>query len=143
MDKTYTINDLALMSGFTTRTLRNYLAQGILKGTKENGTWQFSEKEVYDFFAEPYVIEGLKIKHSSIVFDFLAEGKKKDSRTCVILDIPANMEKNSEISAFFCDQMTKVKDTLFNLAWNDGQTRVILSGAQDQVAQIMKAYYSL
>ena len=37
MERMYTLNDLALMTGFTTRTLRNYLTQGLLKGKKENG----------------------------------------------------------------------------------------------------------
>ena len=33
----YNLNDLAMMTGFTTRTLRNYLNQGLLEGEKENG----------------------------------------------------------------------------------------------------------
>ena len=32
MEGTYNINDLALMTGFTTRTLRTYLKEGLLKG---------------------------------------------------------------------------------------------------------------
>ena len=32
MDGTYNLNELSLMSGFTTRTLRTYLNQGLLKG---------------------------------------------------------------------------------------------------------------
>ncbi|MBR5048719.1 MAG: hypothetical protein IKX74_03650 [Erysipelotrichaceae bacterium] len=141
MDKYYTLNDLALMSGFTTRTLRTYLTTNILHGQKENGAWKFSEKDVYDFFADPYVKEGLKIKNSAVVFDFLADNAKRTKRSCVILDIPASMEENRELSDFFCRQMEKVCDTQFKLDWDNGHCRVILSGAEEQIAQIMQEYY--
>ena len=35
MEETYSLNDLAMMTGFTTRTLRNYLTQGLLNGEKK------------------------------------------------------------------------------------------------------------
>ena len=37
MDQNYNLNDVAMMTGFSTRTLRSYLSQGLLKGTKSNG----------------------------------------------------------------------------------------------------------
>ena len=36
MERKYTLNDLALMTGLTTRTLRNYLVQGFLHGEKRD-----------------------------------------------------------------------------------------------------------
>ncbi|MCR5067167.1 MAG: hypothetical protein K6A14_03770 [Erysipelotrichaceae bacterium] len=141
MEKYYTINDLAMMSGFTTRTLRTYLTADILHGQKENGAWKFSEKDVYEFFADPYVKEGLRIKNSAVVFDFLADRSKKTKRSCVVLDIPASMEEGRRLSDFFCGQMEKVCDTQFKLDWDDGCCRIILSGAEDQIAVIMKEYY--
>ena len=81
MDRTYNLNELAMMTGFTTRTLRNYINQGLLKGNKPEGVWQFSAEDLDEFFNEPFVKEGLRIKRSSAVFDFMAERKKKDSRT--------------------------------------------------------------
>lgn len=141
MDRRYTLNDLAMMTGFTTRTLRNYLTQGLLKGEKTNGVWQFSAEEVDRFFSEPFVKEGLRIKRNSVVFDFLADRKKRAGRTCAIMDIPASLEKGNAISAFFCDRMSEASDSVFTYEWDKGQSRVILSGAADQVANILKAYY--
>ena len=69
----YNLNDLSLMTGLSTRTLRNYLNQGLLMGEKENGVWQFSAEELDRFFAEPFVKESLRIKRSGQVFDFMAE----------------------------------------------------------------------
>jgi len=53
MDKYYTLNDLALMTGLTTRTLRNYLKMGILKGERIDGIWNFTEEEIAEFFDNP------------------------------------------------------------------------------------------
>ena len=141
MNGKYNLNDLALMTGFTTRTLRNYLNQGLLHGEKENGMWQFPAEEIDRFFREPFVKEGLRIKRSGIVFDFMADRRKKEERFCMILDIPASVKKGNEISEFFCDRMKEVSDARFNFGWDGGICRVILSGAADSVAQIMKAYF--
>ncbi|MBE6016777.1 MAG: MerR family transcriptional regulator [Lachnospiraceae bacterium] len=142
MDRKYNLNELALMTGFTTRTLRNYLTQGLLNGEKENGAWMFTAKELDRFFSEPFVKEGLRIKRNSVVFDFLAERTKTAGRTCVILDIPGSVEKENDISAFFCGQMRNASDTVFTFESDKGVSRVILSGAADQVEKILKAYYS-
>ena len=142
MDGKYNLNDLALMTGFTTRTLRNYLNQGLLKGEKTNGVWQFSAEELDRFFKEPFVKEGLRIKRTGIVFDFMADRLKKGPRSCVILDIPVSVKKGNEISAFFCSRMNETTDANFAYGWDNGFCRVILSGAADSVAEIMKAYYA-
>ena len=142
MDGKYCLNDLALMTGFTTRTLRNYMAQGLLNGEKTNGMWQFTTEEIERFCQEPFVKEGLRIKRNSVVFDFMAGIHKSEERSCVILDIPASMERFNKISAFFCDKMNDVEDILFNSGWDKGICRVILSGNADSVAYIIRSYYS-
>ena len=141
MNGIYNLNELAMMTGFTTRTLRNYLTQGLLKGAKNNGAWQFTAEDVEDFFNQPFVKESLRIKRNSIVYDFLADYRKKTARTCAVLDIPASMIKGNKISAFFCEQMKNASDTVFTYDWSKGCCRVILSGAEDQIAAILKAYY--
>ena len=141
MDRIYDLNQVAMMTGFTTRTLRNYLNQGLLKGNKENGAWQFSAEELEKFFNEPFVKEGLRIKRSSAVFDFLADRNRKDGRTCIILDIPCGMIEGQQLSDFFCQQMEEVKDVNFNFDWDNNKSRIIITGASDQVEKIMKAYY--
>ena len=141
MNGIYNLNELAMMTGFTTRTLRNYLTQGLLKGAKNNGTWQFTAEEVEDFFNEPFVRESLRIKRNSIVYDFLADHSKKTARTCTILDIPASLAKGNSISAFFCEQMKTASDTVFTYDWHKSSCRVILSGTEDQIARILKAYF--
>ncbi len=143
MDGKYNLNDLALMTGFTTRTLRNYLNQGLLNGEKTDGMWQFSAEDVDRFFSEPFVKEGLRIKRSSLVFDFMSDRNKKQARSCVILDVPASRKKGDEISSFFCDRMSEASDVRFTYGWDNGLCRVILAGAAGSVEAIVKAYYDM
>ena len=141
MERNYNLNDLAMMTGFSTRTLRNYLNQGLLKGKKCDGIWQFAAEDVEAFFAEPFVKEGVRIKRNGVVYDFLADRKKNSERICVILDLPASVSRGNEVSAFFCGQMQEAADVVFCYDWNHGNARVILSGAADQIAGIMTAYH--
>ena len=71
----------------------------------------------------------------------MADGRKKEERFCMILDVPASVKKGNEISGFFCDRIKEVSDVRFNYGWDGGVCRVILSGAADSVAHIMKAYF--
>ena len=142
MEGKYSLNDLAMMTGFTTRTLRNYLNQGLLNGEKTNGMWEFTAEKLDRFFREPFVKEGLRIKRSGTVFDFMADRSKKEERSCAILDVPASVKKGNDISAFFCEQMKSAEDVLFQYDWDNGVCRVILAGAAASVESIMKAYYA-
>ncbi len=140
MDRIFHLNDIAMMTGFTTRTLRTYLNQGLLRGTKTGGVWEFTAEDLDRFFREPFIKEGLRIKRSSVVFDFMSDRSKKTRRACVILDLPASAQDGSVLSAFFCGRMQEASDVVFNFDWHNGMCRVILSGAEDQVAKIMRAY---
>ena len=46
MDKLYTVEDIAAMTMLTSRTIRTYIKEGILKGRKIGGQWRFTEEDV-------------------------------------------------------------------------------------------------
>ena len=86
MDKYYTLNQVAMMTGLTTRTLRNYIKMDILKGEKIDGIWNFSEEEFAEFIQNPYVKPSIQAKNKAIVFDFLAQNEKRTNEICTIID---------------------------------------------------------
>ena len=47
----YVINHLVMFTGLTDRTIRNYIAAGILRGEKINGLWHFTPEQVDEFIA--------------------------------------------------------------------------------------------
>ena len=138
-ERTYDLNELAQMTGFTTRTLRTYLKQGLLHGEKVGGVWRFTPEELDRFFNEPFVKGGLRIKRFGIVYDYLAQKSPDEARMCAIIDRPATRKEGDALSAFLCKQMEEASDAVFAYDWNDGHCRVILSGDEGQVARILQA----
>lgn len=144
MEKYYSINELALITGLTTRTLRNYLQMNILTGHKENGAWQFSEEDISEFLGNPNVKPSIQAKHNAIVFDFLADRKKKENEICMVLDMKASAADAGKKSSYFCDAVNAVcgsKNIRLAFEKHGEYVRVILSGDEDAVKQIMKDYY--
>ena len=144
MNEFYTINDIATMTGLTTRTLRNYMKLGLLEGEKVDGTWQFSIEAVSDFMADKNVQPSIQAKKNGVVFDFLADRYKKGNEICTILDFPVSQEEAMEISNFFCKETCRdnVGNMKFSFDYNNGIARVILKGTEDFVSEVMKKYYS-
>lgn len=140
----YTMNEVAMMTGFTTRTLRNYISAGILDGEKMEGVWKFSVDDFINFISNPNVTSGIKSKINAQTFDFLADEKKKENYICTILDFYVDDEESAEISDFFSNQMNcSPKDgTRFSLYKNGRNMRVTLTGPEDIISDIMHNYYS-
>ena len=49
MEKYYTVNEVAEHLNLSTRTIRNYIASGTLKGVKIGAQWRFSESTLREF----------------------------------------------------------------------------------------------
>ncbi|MBE5931697.1 MAG: helix-turn-helix domain-containing protein [Lachnospiraceae bacterium] len=140
----YTMNNIAMMTGFTTRTLRNYLRQGLLQGEKVDGVWRFTEEEYEAFLTHPAVKPGIRAKQNAIVNDFLLLNAKKENRTCVILDICTEREDAKRAAEFFCERIKEQEDEelQFGMEWHKKNMRIILSGSEPAVKEIMKCYYA-
>lgn len=142
--KCYNINNVAMMTGFTTRTIRNYIKMGLLNGNKENGIWQFTAENLEEFFTNPNITAALNSKRNAQVFDFLADDKKQVNSVCVILDLHVDQEVAEKTIHFFCDEMCSDSTSNVKMASyrEGGQTRIILSGVEEVITNIMKKYDS-
>ena len=138
----YNLNDVAMITGLTTRTLRNYLKLDLLTGEKVDGNWSFTDEELDAFMSNPIVKQAIKTKRNAVVFDFLSDPFKKGNRICTIMDLPVSDAEALETANFFCELIKKNgKDIKFAYNPEKGFSRFILTGSEDQVADFMKAYY--
>ena len=139
----YTLNELATMTGLTTRTLRTYLKTGLLSGEKTDGVWHFSEEDCEAFFSHPSVKPALQAKRSALVYDFLGNRFKWENELCVVLDLLPQAGEAEEVSAFFCMAVSAREggNLCFTFEQTDGRVRVILTGQEDAVSDILRAYY--
>lgn len=133
---------IALMSGLSSRTIRNYISSGILKGDKVDGCWQFTAEQTNTFFEHPGVFRSIQAKRNGIIFAFLADRKHKHNQICTILDLPE--EKGKDISAFFTNLYNtgefgnKLEFYFEDIA---GYPRVILKGQSCSVMKILNLFY--
>lgn len=142
MQDMYTINHVALMSGLSSRTIRNYMKMGFIEGEMINGVWHFSAEAVGDFFANPNVAPAIKAKRNALIFDFLADDAKQQDEMCTVIDQRANLEEANAISEFFCDAINRAWAGVirFGFSFNGNQARIILTGPEDAVQQLLTAY---
>lgn len=136
----YSLNDLALMTGLTTRTLRNYIKRGVLSGEKIGGDWRFTEDGFAAFLQNADVKRSLRARRSGDVLDFLADTGKRENCACVILDCAVSDGDGAEIASFFCAHVdgTGVR---FTYERDRGVSRVILTGPEQPLAALMREYY--
>ena len=144
MQDMYTINHVALMSGLSSRTIRNYMKMGLIEGEMINGVWHFSAEAVGDFFANPNAAPAIKAKRNALIFDFLADDAKQQDEMCTVIDQRANLEEANAISEFFCDAINRAWSGVirFGFSFNGNQARIILTGPEDAVQQLLVAYYN-
>lgn len=86
--KLYTVADVAELTGLTSRTIRNYLKDGTLRGKKIGVQWRFTEEDINRLFSE--VDEaGKKVMHpEDVISDFLKETESETHKSCLVIDIP-------------------------------------------------------
>ena len=137
----YVMNHLVQFTGLTDRTLRSYIASGILQGEKINGMWHFTSEQVEDFIGHPAVRPSILARHHSQVYDFLLDMKKKKAEICVVLDVPGGDQK--QMAEFFSYRINQSPGTKlhFSFFYQAPRARVILSGEPGQVMSLMNAYY--
>ncbi len=136
----YVLRHLVLMTGLTDRTLRNYIAAGVLEGEKINGLWHFTPEQVEGFVKHPMVRPSILAKNNGLVYDFLLDTGKQQPEACMILDIPEGDRK--AISKFFCHRISEGAFQNIHFAFDGAgkQMRVILKGEAAEVLCLVNAY---
>ena len=141
----FSIRQLAMFTGLTTRTLRNYLAQGILQGEKQHGAWCFSDEQLEQFFQNTEVRQLLHTKKLALVYDFLALRRKTVTELCIILDQRLSPEEADDASAFFCGELNRLPEgsrVQFAYEREADCARFILTGPETAVQPLLSAWYA-
>lgn len=86
--KLYTVEDIAKMTGLTTRTIRNYLKDGRLKGKKIGVQWRFTEENIRELFDDKDISDSAEEAKNQIVIDFINNKEIEMMQTCSIIDYP-------------------------------------------------------
>ncbi|MBR2925907.1 MAG: hypothetical protein IKC28_12905 [Clostridia bacterium] len=138
----YTLGHLTLFTGLTDRTLRNYLASGILQGEKTNGVWHFTPEQAQALITHPTARAAILAKKNAIIYDFLLNEHKSSNQCCLILDLPK--ANDQRIIEYFCNSINQgdFHDLQFSFDSISGMPRVILRGPSQQVLALANGYHA-
>ena len=131
MAETYTIQDIAGMTGLNERTIRSYLADGLLKGEKTDGAWRFTAEHFGDFLRQDMVRASVQAKANAVVYDFLITDRRKESAACLILDQPS-----AEGQEALSEQVNRL-ELRWAYRYQDGMARSILSGPPAALGELL------
>lgn len=139
MEKTYTIQDVAVMTGLNERTIRSYLAGGQLQGEKVDGAWRFTPEQFGSFLEQDMVRASVQAKANAIVYDFLITGRRKEGAACLILDQPAAEDQEPPLREALTEQVNRL-ELRWAYRYQDGMARSILSGTPAALGELLTAY---
>ena len=138
----YVINHIVMITGLTDRTIRNYIASGILQGEKINGVWHFTPEQVEAFIQVPEVRLAIRAKNKSLVYDFMLDEFKKEDEACIILDLP-NADRKIVMEEFaYRINNGSYRNINFSFETYGKTPRVILKGKMEDVLEISNAYWN-
>ena len=142
MKETYTIEEIAAMSRLSSRTVRSYLAMGVLKGEKVGGAWQFTAEQFSDFLRQDMVRQSVRAKAHAIVYDFLLQEKVSDNTACTVLDLPVSGIKEEAALRKELLEEVNARGLTCSYHYNDkiASARIILRGRPGELAAILAKY---
>ena len=134
----YSINELSTITGFTTRSLRNFIQMDFLKGKKIEGEWQFSPEQIENFLLNSNIKQGIKSKQNSVVYNYLLNEELQKNKICTIIDLTLSANERKSLSEKICqiinDSGAQVEFRFFS---QKDKTRIIIAGEKDFVKQIL------
>ena len=92
MEKLFTVDNIAEMTGLTSRTIRNYIADGRLKGRKIGSQWRFTEADIEALFSASGVKAApvpQETAEDGTASDFLRVQRRDGIVVCAVVDYPA------------------------------------------------------
>ncbi len=105
MEKLFTVDNIAEMTGLTSRTIRNYIADGRLKGRKIGSQWRFTEGDIEAMFSSSEApaagatrtaevgINDADIDSANGKVCYFLKPKRRDNiAVCTVVDYPAESE---------------------------------------------------
>lgn len=110
-EELYTVDDIAQMTMLTSRTIRNYLKDGLLTGRKIGGQWRFTKKDLENLFSNSAVEEEIKDNRRQEVMDFINgvnTDMDGDIQICTIADYYCNDKNTAKLlSDRFCSVISE------------------------------------
>lgn len=107
-EKLYSIAEVAKITRLTDRTIRNYLANGTLKGQKIGGQWRFTQENIYALFNNNVFEDDMKNKTQKKIVEYYDEDYKDENNSCTIIRLFIDDEEKRKL---FFKKLNKLKSS--------------------------------
>lgn len=141
MKEFYNIEEVAVMTMLSTRTIRNYIKQGFLDGEKIEGVWQFTAEDIEAFFKNDYVRQSIQTKKNAMVYDYMIDNTKAKASVCSIYDYPVADGKEAEAIYKKLEERINSNEygsLKFSYEYHKKMVRIILVGDPVEMARLME-----
>lgn len=147
-EKLYTVEDIAGMASLTSRTIRNYLKDGSLKGKKVGGQWRFTMKDIEQLFNNSGFSTEIRNNNKQDVMDFI-DGVSTDFQSSIqIYTIVDYYCESLDAAKKMCDTLmsvinnpdNKFSASKFNYEFikDDSKARFTLFGTPDYIIKTLE-----
>ena len=137
--KLYTVADVAELTGLTSRTIRNYLKDGTLRGKKIGVQWRFTEEDINRLFSDVDGTGGKILKPEDIISDFFQSTDREEAQCCLALDVSFREEEETEAVIREVNRWMKDNGDMA-LAWEVRRDRQVLRvaalGTLDKIEEL-------
>lgn len=150
MEKLYTVEEIAKMTSMTTRTIRNYIKDGLLKGRKIGGQWRFTEEDIKNLMDNGTYREDYFSNLKQDVLDFI-DGVNTfadnigEIQTCSIVDLYEEKEivknKQDKLMEFINSQQDTVGNYMSfssNYIESELKTRIVIFANPKYLIEALK-----
>ncbi len=141
-EKYYSISDIAKLTKLTDRTIRNYLANGSLKGKKIGGQWRFSQNDVRGLFSDDKFGDDMKAKTEKAIISYYNNNTSfdTDNTCCNIIDIKieskeARKEMFAKIKEIEKDDNKKEQISFID---DNGKIKMVIIASFDYIYKVME-----
>lgn len=137
---TYTIEDIAQMTGLSSRTIRTYRKMGLLEGALQGNAWTFTPEQVGQLLNDPYVQGAMEAKRNAIWTDFLRNTGKQVPSLCTAVDFPAADPQTAEalLDRLLAHLPAGVRMS-YSYDHRRNLVRIYLSGPKDLILPVLAA----
>lgn len=141
-EKYYSISDIAKLTKLTDRTIRNYLANGSLKGKKIGGQWRFSQNDVRGLFSDDKFEDDMKAKTEKAIISYYNNNTSfdTDNTGCNIIDIKieskeVRKEMFAKIKEIEKDDNKKEQISFID---DNGKIKMVIIASFDYIYKVME-----
>ncbi len=136
-----TIKDIMKMTNLSERTIRRYIREGKLRGTKIGKEWHFSEEQVRELFSLKEFGVTISQQATRDVRQFLLGKyeKRRGASCCLIIDFTGKTkEEAGQIKDALLETVNREKDFKMKFVPEDNIIRITLTGTLNVISKVIK-----